>query len=250
MYEEWLKIGVELKSAREGKGVSVEEVAERLKIRRCYIDAIEEGAFGEIPGKVTYVSAFLRSYAQFLGKNPEVYITRYKDSYNADEDEEVFVIPDRSDFYSRPSVLVFTSIVLLAVLVYGVWYGSQHYGVGMREDAKTDALLSHLDSQKKERLVHDAQQDVGVVPNRDVTADPKVLSRLVLLVKENTWIRVVGQQDALLLEKDMMAGDTYFLPEQEDLIITAGNPEVVEVFVDGEQHSFLGTLHDISQGRQ
>lgn len=59
------EIGARLRAAREAKGLSLEEVQQALKIRLRYLEAIEAGELGEIPGLV-YARGFIRTYARFL----------------------------------------------------------------------------------------------------------------------------------------------------------------------------------------
>ncbi len=59
-------IGTRLKAAREAKGLSLEDVQQALKIRSRYLEAIEAGELGEIPGLV-YARGFIRTYARYLG---------------------------------------------------------------------------------------------------------------------------------------------------------------------------------------
>lgn len=64
------EIGAKLKTAREDMGVSVEEVAEDLKLRPSQIENIEEGnmdAFKDI----FYLKYFIRDYAKYLGLSYE-----------------------------------------------------------------------------------------------------------------------------------------------------------------------------------
>ena len=52
-------------------------MATDLRIRPQYLVAIEEGRFGDLPGP-TYVTAFLRSYAGYVGFNPEDIVAAYR----------------------------------------------------------------------------------------------------------------------------------------------------------------------------
>lgn len=62
---ESVNIGSALRRRRQELNLSIEEVAEKTKIRKTYILAIEEERFEELPGKV-YVIGFLQNYARFL----------------------------------------------------------------------------------------------------------------------------------------------------------------------------------------
>lgn len=64
------EIGAKLKEAREEMGVSIDEVAEDLKLRSSQIENIEEGnmdAFKDI----FYLKYFIRDYAKYLGLSYE-----------------------------------------------------------------------------------------------------------------------------------------------------------------------------------
>jgi len=59
-------IGERLKEARESIGVSIEEVAEDLKLSPSQIENIENGNI-EVFQDVSYLKYFIRDYAKYLG---------------------------------------------------------------------------------------------------------------------------------------------------------------------------------------
>jgi cytoskeletal protein RodZ len=63
-------LGDEFRVAREARGLSLSDVAEQLHIRSAYLQAIEEEDWSAI-GAPVYVKGFLRTYARFLGLDPE-----------------------------------------------------------------------------------------------------------------------------------------------------------------------------------
>ena len=54
------------KEAREKAGLTVEEVAKQINIRKKYIIALEEENYSEIPAKV-YIKGYMKMYSEFLG---------------------------------------------------------------------------------------------------------------------------------------------------------------------------------------
>lgn len=62
--------GEQLKTRREEKGVTLYEVSQRLRIRRQFLQAMEEERLDDLPGE-TYFRGFLRSYAEFLDLDGE-----------------------------------------------------------------------------------------------------------------------------------------------------------------------------------
>src|SRR5580704_17682911 len=63
-------LGERVRAAREARGISLSEVAEQIRIRSVYLAAIEEENWSII-GAPVYIRGFLRTYARFLGLDPE-----------------------------------------------------------------------------------------------------------------------------------------------------------------------------------
>jgi len=74
--------GAGLREERQRLRLAIETIAEKTKIRRAYLEAIEEERFGDLPAAV-FVRGFLREYARCLGlSGDEVarnYMKRYRD---------------------------------------------------------------------------------------------------------------------------------------------------------------------------
>lgn len=60
-----MDIGGKLKEAREARGLTVTDVANELKIRTCYVEAMEDNKFMDLPPDI-YRFGFIRTYADFL----------------------------------------------------------------------------------------------------------------------------------------------------------------------------------------
>jgi len=63
-------LGDRFRAAREARGLSLSDVSEQIRIRSIYLAAIEEENWSAV-GAPVYVRGFLRSYARFLGLDPE-----------------------------------------------------------------------------------------------------------------------------------------------------------------------------------
>ncbi len=58
-------IGEILCSEREAKRLSLEQLAKKTKIKRCYLSALEENRFRDLPA-ATFVKGYIRTYAEVL----------------------------------------------------------------------------------------------------------------------------------------------------------------------------------------
>lgn len=72
------EIGEKLKEAREDMGVSIEEVAEDLKMRPSQIENIEDGNV-EAFQDVFYLKYFIRDYAKYLGLDKDELIDEFNE---------------------------------------------------------------------------------------------------------------------------------------------------------------------------
>ncbi len=114
-------VAVLLRESREHNGETINDVAEVLRIRQPYLEAIEDGRFTDLPGQ-TYAIGFMRAYAEHLGLDSEEVVRRYKD-------EEVFLrggvshlrFPTPVAETGIPSGTVVFFGLLAVVLIYGAW---------------------------------------------------------------------------------------------------------------------------------
>ena len=70
-------IGIRLRDARKAMGLTQGDVAEALRIKPAYIDAIERLDTAALPS-VGYVLGYVRSYAKRVGMNGDEAVAAYK----------------------------------------------------------------------------------------------------------------------------------------------------------------------------
>lgn len=115
-------VGQSLKTARELTGKGIEEVAQQLRIRTPFLQALEDGRHKDLPGG-TYAVGFLRTYAEFLGLDGEEMVRRFRAEAAGDlnaRSELVFPSPVSEGRIPGGAVLFLG--LLLAGVAYGAWY--------------------------------------------------------------------------------------------------------------------------------
>ncbi len=152
------EIGNSLREARERQGLGYPEIELATKIRAKYIRALEEEDFTSIPGDA-YIRGFLRSYAEYLGLDGDVYVDEYASRFITSWRDE---LPPRSErrrirtrerpIERRTVLLVLVGIALVAILVFAAFSipgSSTHVpGVGgkqkhHRQSASAPMLVLH-----------------------------------------------------------------------------------------------------------
>jgi cytoskeletal protein RodZ len=80
-------IGEFFKQVRETKGLTIEEVASKTRIRTDFVKALEDGNFAKLPDQV-FARGFVRSYARSLGLDEDDAIHRFVQSAGAYYDKQ------------------------------------------------------------------------------------------------------------------------------------------------------------------
>ena len=96
------EIGNSLREARYRQQLELSDVEQATKIRSRYLQALEEESFDALPAQ-TYVKGFLRTYADYLGLDGQLYVDEYNSRYSVGEDEprEPVVARRTSTVYQR-----------------------------------------------------------------------------------------------------------------------------------------------------
>ena len=121
------EIGNSLREARERQGLGYPEIELATKIRAKYIRALEEEDFTTIPGDA-YIRGFLRSYADYLGLDGDVYVDEYASRFITSWRDE---LPPRSErprirTHGRPIdrrvvLLAIAAVVVVGLLVFAAF---------------------------------------------------------------------------------------------------------------------------------
>ena len=74
--------GEQLRAAREAAGLSLDQVAQQLKLAQRQVKAIEDENFAELPGR-TFIRGFVRNYARVLGLDAQRVLAQLPDAAHA-----------------------------------------------------------------------------------------------------------------------------------------------------------------------
>ena len=86
-------IGAMLREARQKTGVDLRDVAEALRIQYAYLEAIEEGRYGDLPGS-TYALGFVRAYAEYLNLDIQEVVRLLKAEARGLSQRQALIFPE------------------------------------------------------------------------------------------------------------------------------------------------------------
>jgi cytoskeleton protein RodZ len=112
-----------LRDQRLARELALDDVAMRLRIRRRYLEAIEQGRFDQLPG-AAYIPAFLRAYANHIGLDADKVMTAYQLSGPVPIERPI-TLPTHFPLAEKRAPIGLA--VLTVLLVIGAGYAVWHY---------------------------------------------------------------------------------------------------------------------------
>ena len=118
------EIGASLREARARRKLSYDQVEAETKIRAKYIRCMEDEQFDVLPSG-TYVRGFLRTYADYLGLDGQLYVDEYSSRFGDLPDERAArrraAQPPRRNESSNAVLIALAGIVAVGVLLLAAW---------------------------------------------------------------------------------------------------------------------------------
>ncbi len=175
-------IGSSLKEARLRKGLDLPAAAEATKIRSRHLQALEDEQFDVLPGQ-TYVRGFLKTYADFLGLDGQLYVDEYSSRFWVTDDGTPTTrrkVRVRRKHHGRieMNMIVLTLVVIggVTALVIAAWkFGGA--STTPQTQATPPAAVSHPETPDLARLRVTAAKGSSVIDVRVLTK-PGRLGRL------------------------------------------------------------------------
>jgi cytoskeleton protein RodZ len=117
------EIGNSLREARIRRGIDFPQAEAAIKIRGKYLRALEDEQFELLPAE-TYVKGFLRTYAEYLGLDGQLYVDEFNSRFVTGDDSEARRARTRRSTTARPqrrSRRTETNVVLIALAAIAVF---------------------------------------------------------------------------------------------------------------------------------
>ncbi|PIT37808.1 hypothetical protein BHC43_08150 [Snodgrassella alvi] len=232
-------LGAILSQARKQKGLSVGEVAERLKLPARQIEAMESGSYKGLPEAV-FIKGFLSSYARLLELDESEFKQYLQQIFPSGQrystSDSSKVLSSELDFQDKPQRRHFPRwlIALLVLIIIGaVVYAWQSKSTS--ENAKQAATASQEVSAQTASISDIAASNIRVVPmpaseQVSSTASTTVISdsqpqeantktnasepvaadseALLIKLENKSWLQVSDKNGKVLISQVVDAGST------------------------------------------
>lgn len=217
------RAGRKLSEARRQLGLSLEEVAEKIRVRREFLEALEDMNVKLLPGKA-YALAFLRSYARALGIDEKAIVDQFQDecALSREDAQPQIRNPQSKPHPERPWIWA-AGLVLVA---FGF--------VGYR-------ALQHDEAHRAE-VAASAPATVSPAPTNIGSQGPAAEGRVVeIRAVTEAWLEARGPDGTVFLSRTLEPGDVYRPDASPGWTLHARDGGAFELFVNGASAGLLGT---------
>lgn len=216
------RAGRKLSEARRQRGWTLDEVADRIRVRREFLAALEDMNVKLLPGKA-YALAFLRSYARELGIDEHAIVDQFQDESALTREDAVKQIRNPSSKPRRERPWMWAAGL---VLVAGLFVGWRAWDVTRQQEQEPSAAAV-------------GPAGAAETPN---LAQP-VAPRRVVEVRAVTeaWLEARGPDGTVFLSRTLTPGDVYRPDASPGWTLHARDGGSFELFVDGAPAGPLGT---------
>lgn len=271
-------LGAYLRSLREAKGSSLEDMARSTRVGIRHLEALEEERLADLPSPV-FVRGFIRAYCSFLRESPEAALGHYQELAGERAAAEAANAPPRPR-NTRASSSVLLGLALLLVLGIGLAV----LNLTIKRQPETPVVAGKMEPRPapapaptpaatppRAAATPPAQPPPApaAVPTRPASLPapnpppatppsptvpaqavaPKVVpgsQRLVIKAVESTWIRV-QTDEGRIAEELLPAGASREWTADRRFLVTIGNAGGVEVTLNGRSLPPLGAKGTVIQ---
>lgn len=259
--------GEVLKKRREELGLSIKEVAERIKIKAEYLSSIEEDRFEKLPVAV-YTIGYIRCYAEYLRVDPEPILAIY--SGHLSYPPPSTILPVSSSMKKVPfSYYVIPLLVFLLIGLTVFIFKRQNDSGGQLRQPAPPALPVQTEKQQPEQPVQTASPVLPqpaqpeqpaqtaspvipqpVQPMPDVRTQPREQGAIArghtieITAHELTWVQITyagGKSEEALLRPGMVKAWNF----PDKAVLKMGNAGGAKLSLDGRDIGIPGSKGQI-----
>ncbi len=268
--EPQLSTGARMREARMAAGLSIDAVAQQLKLAPRQVRALEDDDFAHLPGR-TFVRGFLRNYARLVRLDPEAVLASLPDAASSPSLDHPSLTPTTrvmgelpADSHGKPSSARWAiPLVLVVIVAIAVAY---EYARPVADPSKAlapdKALPAPAATPAAPAAPHSgtsgdtgsaptgtdarpapdtAKADVAVpAPLTDTGAPPTAPgdAPLVFVFRGTSWVEVKDAKGTIVLSTIGYPGATHAIGGALPLEVVLGNAEAVTV-------SWRGAPYDV-----
>ena len=185
-------VGSRLREAREARGLSLHQVADILRLRASQVHALEEGNFNSLPGQ-TFVTGFLRSYANLLDLDAVAIVELYKHEEGDGLRVPSLAFPEPSTGGRMPGAGILLGTLVFALILLAGWFFYQESE--SLDFERVAELPEHLASKIRDLEVMESDETAATANAVSENETPKNMAEI-LQTSPTTEAPVINDENA------------------------------------------------------
>lgn len=247
------QVGEILRSTRIEQGISLDAIEKETRIRRRYLEALENEEWDVLPGRV-YLKGFMKTYCRFLGIDEEPLLKALEETITP-APEEAKPLPEKIELPGRPrrklGIVLGVLAILFLLLSQFLYQNYFNKPLSATNDVNTvqpsnsnNGGQSNPDNQEPASAATGGMNaDGNQTDGNSAEEPPAKLENFTLSLKVfdyKCWVQV-KDGNSLLYEGTLVKGQEKVFEGLTRVSFTLGNPGVVQVLLDDRD---LGKFED------
>lgn len=231
-----MSIGSELKSAREAAGFTLEQIAQRSKLRTSVVAAIEENDFSQCGGDV-YARGHIRVLANLYRIDSSSLLELFEKNYGVSEtalENLAYTTSANLDRHLSMSWKSLAGIAAAAIVVVVIV---------SNQVSTTQEIVAAPESSSSSNSSQASPTNSESLP-AVASVDPGVTVKLTV-VKSYSWISVTSADGSSLFTGQIEKGETKVFTDSQVLRLVIGNAGAVSVNVNGVDKGITGAIGEV-----
>ncbi len=267
------EIGSQMQKRREKMGLSLSDVEQFTRLRRIYVQAIEEGRFEDLPSSVQG-RGMVTNYAHFLEMDHDAVLNSYAEGLETQRREKMeerwtsrkqksgfnIQVPEKMRRLLSPDLL-FGSLIVIGLFAFILWGASQIFnGANDTEPTTAPSISEMLQNTTTPTIMQeitaslqmaDVTQQAGTAAVTQAAAQPATPVatanasplQLYIVAQQRAWMRVTVDGE-IEFEGRILPGNAYTFSGNERILLLTGNGAAIEAYFNQE---YLGNLGDMGE---
>ena len=228
--------GKKFRSARDAKGMSLDQIAEETRISTRFLRAIEQETFNLLPGGV-FNRGFIRTYAAQVGLDPDIAVAEYADLTEETALEESFRSPEPAPERHIVALAV-GGLVVLIVLFY---IFAQDRNVAAETTEPTGATSQTMARPEPAPAVEGAATlQLSPSPPRVRAERTSEGVSIQIQVHDTTWVAIAADGREVVSGEVLSTGTTRRYTARETIELTIGNAAGLSLRINDREVPSLG----------
>jgi len=254
-------LGQTLRTKREKKKLSIEDVSRKLCIKEVYLTALEEGHYYAFPNRV-YGIGFLRTYSKFLGLDSDLMVAEFHAETSNIKDAPLDM-PVIEKHFALPSKKILGVLALIILLILIVWFAiaaalsTDLFSKLTSSEQLTNTPAIEIETLEEVPTIADEtlsqeEQEAAIETSETKIAEPVVVIKeispaalkapVAFIAKNDVWVRLYNTEtQKVILDKVLKKNDS-FIPESRlsVLEITTGRENLLDLYKNGTKVKTFG----------